>query len=191
MRYDAGIGLGRWLAVARQLPQIIGCDALGKTVESGLFYDPYLLPTMSLNFGSQCNDRPFGPPGLDHRTPRCCTDFYTHVLGMQLEKFIGGTPKVQRMAFKYGNQKINLHIQGSALEPKAHLLVLGVLDLCFIAFIPLERVIEHLKEKNWPIAEGPVMRTGATQKIFAIYVRDPDFNLIEVSEVARSSLAHD
>jgi catechol 2,3-dioxygenase-like lactoylglutathione lyase family enzyme len=113
-----------------------------------------------------------------------CVDFYTRVLGMQLESFIGGTPPVERQAFKFGNQKINLHVQGQEFEPKAHLPVPGALDLCFIAAIPLEAVMQRLKAANWPIVEGPVMRTGATQKIRSVYVRDPDFNLIEISELA-------
>lgn len=113
-----------------------------------------------------------------------CIDFYTRVLGMQLEKFVGGTPPVERLAFKYGNQKINLHVQGSEFEPKAHLPVPGALDLCFIASVPLQQAIDRLGACNWPIVEGPVMRTGATQKIRSIYVRDPDFNLIEISEPA-------
>ena len=112
-----------------------------------------------------------------------CIDFYTRVLGMRLESFIGGTPPVERKAFKFGNQKINLHIKGKEFEPKADLPTPGSLDLCFIADRPLKDVIEHLKAVNWPIIEGPGMRTGATSKINSIYVRDPDQNLIEISEI--------
>lgn len=113
-----------------------------------------------------------------------CVDFYTRVLGMRLESFIGGTPPVERKAFKFGPQKINLHVKGREFEPKAHLPVPGALDLCFIASVPLDEVVQRLQVAAWPIVEGPVMRTGATQKIRSVYVRDPDLNLIEISELA-------
>ena len=112
-----------------------------------------------------------------------CVDFYTRVLGMKLESFIGGTPPVERKAFKFGNQKINLHIKGKEFEPKADIPTPGSQDLCFIADRPLEQVIEKLTTENWPIIDGPVIRTGATQKINSVYVRDPDQNLIEISEL--------
>jgi catechol 2,3-dioxygenase-like lactoylglutathione lyase family enzyme len=105
-------------------------------------------------------------------------DFYTRVMGMQLETFGAG-----RMAFRYGNQKINLHIRGQEFEPKAHVPVPGALDLCFIASIPLEQVVVRLNEARWPIIEGPILRTGATGPIRSVYVRDPDLNLIEISEL--------
>ena len=113
-----------------------------------------------------------------------CVDFYTRVLGMTLETFVGGSPPVARKAFRFGLQKINLHVKGSEFEPKAHLPVPGALDLCFMASIPLAEVITRLANAPWPVVEGPVLRTGATQKIRSVYVRDPDLNLIEISEPA-------
>ncbi|CRN08479.1 UNVERIFIED_ORG: catechol 2,3-dioxygenase-like lactoylglutathione lyase family enzyme [Pseudomonas parafulva] len=106
-----------------------------------------------------------------------CKDFYTRVMGMNLEIFGAG-----RLALRFGEQKINVHVRGHEFEPKAHLPVSGALDLCFIASISLEKVVAHLEAQQWPIIEGPVQRTGATGPIRSVYVRDPDLNLIEISE---------
>lgn len=106
-----------------------------------------------------------------------CKDFYTRVMGMNLEIFGAG-----RLALCFGEQKINVHVRGHEFEPKAHLPVPGALDLCFIASISLEKVVAHLEAQQWPIIEGPVERTGAMGPIRSVYVRDPDLNLIEISE---------
>ena len=113
-----------------------------------------------------------------------CIDFYARVLGMRMETFVGGTPPVERVAFRFGDQKINLHVQGAEFDPKAHLPVPGALDLCFIATVPIEEAVARLRAAGWPILAGPVTRTGATGPIRSVYVRDPDLNLIEVSRPA-------
>jgi len=104
--------------------------------------------------------------------------FYETVLGMEVVRFAGG-----RYALRFGRQKINLHEHGREFEPKAHAPVPGSADLCFIAVTPLADVIAHLNRLGVPIEEGPVARTGATGRIVSVYFRDPDLNLIEVSDV--------
>ena len=127
---------------------------------------------------------------LDHlvlttNDEKACVDFYTRLLGMRLEIFTGGTPPVERKAFRFGRQKINLHIRGKEFEPKASSPTPGSLDLCFISAQPLHEVIARIKAYPWPVLEGPVMRTGAEGKLLSIYLRDPDGNLIEISEEVR------
>jgi catechol 2,3-dioxygenase-like lactoylglutathione lyase family enzyme len=120
---------------------------------------------------------------LDHivlttQDENACIRFYVGTLGMQLETFGAG-----RKAFRFGNQKINLHIKGNEFEPKADKPTPGSLDLCFIASEPLDAVIVRLNELKATIVEGPVLRTGATSRIRSVYLRDPDQNLIEISEL--------
>jgi len=103
-------------------------------------------------------------------------EFYTNVLGMEKEIFKG-----TRVALKFGNQKINLHLLGSEFEPKAFNVKAGSADLCFIIEIPLREAKNHIENLGIEIEEGIVSRTGANGEIESIYVRDPDKNLIELS----------
>jgi catechol 2,3-dioxygenase-like lactoylglutathione lyase family enzyme len=103
-------------------------------------------------------------------------DFYTRVLGMQVVIFGEG-----RKALAFGQQKINLHQAGREFEPKAERPTPGSADLCFIVATPLDAVIAHLERQGVAIIEGPVQRTGATGPIRSVYLRDPDQNLIELS----------
>ena len=116
---------------------------------------------------------------LTTRDKAACIRFYTEVLGMQLTTF--RTPTEERFAFKFGNQKINVHEWGKEFTPCAHVAAPGTQDLCFIASTSLENVISQLKKNNIPIQEGPVAKTGATGPIRSDYVRDPDINLDEIS----------
>jgi catechol 2,3-dioxygenase-like lactoylglutathione lyase family enzyme len=119
---------------------------------------------------------------LTTRELNACIRFYTEVLGMKLERF--RTPTEERLALKFGHQKINLHEWGKEFEPRAHVAVPGSLDLCFIAAVPLDQVISRLNQLQVKILEGPVAKTGAVSKLRSVYVRDPDLNLVEISEPA-------
>jgi catechol 2,3-dioxygenase-like lactoylglutathione lyase family enzyme len=103
-------------------------------------------------------------------------EFYARVLGMQVVSFAEG-----RKALQFGNQKINLHQQGKEIEPKAQHPTPGSADLCFLTAMPLEHVIAHLQACHISLLLGPVERTGATQLLVSVYFRDPDGNLLEVS----------
>jgi catechol 2,3-dioxygenase-like lactoylglutathione lyase family enzyme len=102
--------------------------------------------------------------------------FYTEVLGMKSVSFGQG-----RVALTFGHQKINLHQKGNEFEPKAHAPTPGSADLCFISLLPMEDIIATLTRHGVTITEGPVHRTGALGPILSVYFRDPDGNLIEVS----------
>ena len=103
------------------------------------------------------------------------TDFYSEVLGMDVITQNG------RTALAFGEQRINLHQRGHEFNPKAAHPTPGAGDLCFITATPLEEVIAYLGDIRVHIEEGPVERAGAMSQIRSIYVRDPDHNLIEIS----------
>jgi catechol 2,3-dioxygenase-like lactoylglutathione lyase family enzyme len=103
-------------------------------------------------------------------------NFYSRVLGMKVALFGKG-----RVSIGFGQQKINLHQLGKEFEPKAHVPTTGSADLCFITETPLDQARAHIESEDVKIIEGPVTRTGALGTIRSIYFRDPDLNLIEVS----------
>lgn len=122
---------------------------------------------------------------LDHlvlttRDADKCVDFYTRVLGMKLETFGQG-----RTALRFGEQKINLHDKNTVTDGYAAHPTPGSLDICFLADRPLDEVIAQLRAAGIPIELGPVQRTGARFALRSVYVRDPDRNLIEISEPAQ------
>jgi catechol 2,3-dioxygenase-like lactoylglutathione lyase family enzyme len=106
-----------------------------------------------------------------------CLHFYTRVLGMTLERYGEG-----RIALKFGPHKFNVHPPGFHASLVAQAPTPGSLDLCFLADRPLEEVVEKLAQHEVEIVEGPSVRTGARFQIRSVYVRDPDGNLIEISE---------
>lgn len=106
-------------------------------------------------------------------------DFYTRVLGMQAITFGTG-----RTALRFGTSKINLHEAGREFEPKALCPTPGSADICLIVDDDIATVIADLTGAGITIEEGPVDRTGATGPIVSCYLRDPDQNLIELSNYA-------
>lgn len=102
--------------------------------------------------------------------------FYVDVLGMEAVSFGAG-----RRALAFGQQKINLHPAAAPLRPHATRPTPGSADLCLITRSPIVEVIAHLRRCGVDIEEGPVPRTGARGPITSVYFRDPDGNLIELS----------
>ena len=109
-------------------------------------------------------------------------DFYTNILGMKLEEFSLSLDNKQiRYAVSFGSQKINIHEEKKPIKPNALNPSPGSMDICFISKNKINDWVHHLVKKGINIEIGPEKKTGALGPILSIYIRDPDFNLIEIS----------
>jgi catechol 2,3-dioxygenase-like lactoylglutathione lyase family enzyme len=120
---------------------------------------------------------------IDHFVLTCADvqatiDFYTRVLGMKAETFAGG-----RRALSFGQQKINLHQKGAEFTPRARVATAGSGDFCLLSDVPIPEIVAHLDAEGVEIIEGPCDKTGAVGKLLSVYFRDPDGNLVEVSNL--------
>lgn len=106
--------------------------------------------------------------------------FYTEILGMRHAPFVVADGST-RHALTFGTAKINLHQRGAEFDPKAAHPTAGSADLCFLSDTPLDDWIAHLADTRTAVEEGPVARSGAGGPIRSLYLRDPDGNLIEIS----------
>jgi catechol 2,3-dioxygenase-like lactoylglutathione lyase family enzyme len=112
------------------------------------------------------------------------TRFYERVLGFEREAFPGSDGR-PRHALRFGNQKINLQDRATDTANKARTPTFGSGDFCLVAAVPLEEVLARLRAENVTIEAGPVTRRGAVGPMRSVYFRDPDGNLVEVSQYIR------
>ena len=107
--------------------------------------------------------------------------FYSNILGMELQEFLSSTDNRKRKSLKFGRQKINLHEASKPFKPHANKPLPGTMDICFLSEIGVSDWIKIFDKFDIKIEDGPVQKTGANGQIRSIYVRDPDKNLIEIS----------
>ena len=107
--------------------------------------------------------------------------FYRDVLGMTLQSFYPEGATEKRYSLNFGNQKINLHQSDSPFNPHAGKPLPGTADICFLSSMSLDKWKSIFIKNDIIVEEEPVQRTGTTGNILSLYVRDPDMNLIEIS----------
>lgn len=115
--------------------------------------------------------------------------FYCDVLGMELQVFTPPDGSPARRALCFGSQKINIHTESAPYVPHARQPVSGAVDLCLLSDLPVAQWQERFAAHDVPLEHGPVAKTGAMGPLMSVYVRDPDGNLIEISNQLGSHAA--
>lgn len=121
---------------------------------------------------------------LDHlvltvRDINATVDFYTKILNMEVLTL--RYKNIEIKALRFGNQRINLHQFGKEIEPKAFKPTPGSADICFITETTISDVVNYLKAHNISIEKEPMIVTGTLGEMESVWFRDPDNNLIEIS----------
>jgi catechol 2,3-dioxygenase-like lactoylglutathione lyase family enzyme len=118
--------------------------------------------------------------GLDHIV-LCVRDvertiaFYRELLGMEPREERPG-----KWSLHFGGNKISL--QDATANPEiARETAPGTGNFCVLTEEPVDRFVSVLRERGIEIVAGPDQRDGATGRIRSVYFRDPDGNLVEVS----------
>ncbi|RWE40303.1 MAG: VOC family protein [Mesorhizobium sp.] len=106
--------------------------------------------------------------------------FYQRVLGFERVDTPG-----RPTALAFGSQKINVHEISRTFEPKAKSPTPGSGDFCLITERPLDEFLAVLEANQVMVELGPVERIGAQGPMMSVYFRDPDGNLVEVSQYPR------
>lgn len=109
--------------------------------------------------------------------------FYCEVLGMQLQEFVPADGGETRLALSFGTNKINLHDVNQPYQPHARTPVAGSLDICLLSDNPVDAWCKRVAVFGIEVELGPTARTGSTGPLRSIYIRDPDGNLVEISNV--------
>jgi catechol 2,3-dioxygenase-like lactoylglutathione lyase family enzyme len=101
--------------------------------------------------------------------------FYRDVCGAEVRELSYG-----RVAYRFGDQQLNVHGPGSEPHPVARDRVRpGNSDLCLVWPGTPAEAVAHLESHGVAVEEGPVARTGARGEGTSVYFRDPDGSLLE------------
>lgn len=121
--------------------------------------------------------------GIDHlvlcvRDVPATLQFYQEVLGLEAREERPG-----KWSLHFGANKIS--IQDAATAPAiAEKTVPGSGNFCLLTNTPVSEVATRLNAAGVTIVDGPAERIGAVGMIMSVYFRDPDGNLVEVSNHA-------